>query len=361
SNMSHEIRTPLNAIVGFSDLIADEDIPKELKKDYNNIIRNSASKLMQIINDILDVSKLETKQLKIMRSACNLSEIMNNTLESNNLNEYKLDKKINLTMEFPEYLRKFTFESDAVRISQVLDNLITNAFKYTDSGFVEFGVNTSTYNGLHCLEFYVKDSGRGIPVEMHEHIFERFRQVEENTYHHGSGLGLSICKGIVELMGGKIFVESELGKGSRFVFTIPYFTQEENIFSVKKSESVNLSIEGKHIIIAEDDINSFYYLSALLKNKNVKVSHATDGDSLMEMLKSEIPDLILLDINMPGKSGYQCLEEIKSSQINVKIIAQTAYAGAEQQEKCIKAGCNAYVSKPIKRSELFSAINKVLE
>lgn len=361
SNMSHEIRTPLNAIVGFSELFADDDIPKEHKKDYNKIIRNSADKLMQIINDILDVSKLETKQFKIFRSVCNLSEIMINTFESNNLNEYKLEKNINFTMDFPEYLKKFTFESDAVRISQVLDNLITNAFKYTDSGFVEFGVTTSNHNGIHCLEFYVKDSGRGIPVDMHEHIFERFRQVEEHTFHHGSGLGLSICKGIVELMNGKIFVESEIGKGSKFFFTIPYLSQEDNFMSVRKPETVDINVVGKHIIIAEDDTNSFFYLNALLKNKKVKVSHATDGDSLMQMLKNEVPDLILLDINMPGKSGYQCLEEIKTSNYKVKIIAQTAYAGAEQQEKCIEAGCDAYVSKPIKRNDLFSAINKVLE
>ena len=162
-------------------------------------------------------------------------------------------------------------------------------------------------------------------------------------------------------MGGRIFVESETQKGSKFVFTIPYLSQEDNITVPKKSEPMDLNVDGRHILIAEDDTNSFYYLNALLKNKKVKVSHATDGDSLMKMLKLDMPDLILLDINMPGKSGYECLKEIRESNYKVKIIAQTAYAGAEQHEKCIQAGCDAYVSKPIKRNELFTAINKVLE
>lgn len=361
SNMSHEIRTPLNAIVGFAELMSDPNISNKVKTDYYEIIKNSSDKLIQIINDILDISKLETNQFNISRANCSLFDIMNNTYESHkNSSKFKNNSDVVLVMDFPEHLHKFEFESDSNRIQQVLDNLITNAAKYTKRGQIEFGASTSIANGEQVVEFYVSDTGIGISEDMFDVIFERFRQVEENAYHHGSGIGLSICKGILDLMGGKIWVSSHLGVGSRFSFIIPYFSDTISNRVIKPIEKVVLEVMNKRVIIAEDDNNSFFYLNALLKGHNLDVMHAENGDVLMSLLENETPDLILLDLNMPGKSGYECLSEIKEKGIKTRIIAQTAYAGHDERDRCIERGCDDYISKPIKRNELYSVINKVM-
>ncbi len=362
SNMSHEIRTPLNAIVGFSELMADANASKKAVAGYYEIIKNSADKLIQIINDILDISKLETRQFKIYYSGCSLSDIMNNTFTKFSSDpDLKNKKKIEFTMDFPEYLHNFEFHSDPDRIQQILDNLITNAIKYTEKGSVEFGVSLNQNKGIQVLEFYVRDTGVGIEEKMYEIIFERFRQVEENAYHNGAGIGLSICKGILDLLGGEIWVDSVRGRGSKFSFAIPYLVDPEKKTVVKKVESVSLKIMNKRVIIAEDDRNSFFYLNALLKGHNLDIAHAENGEVLMEMLKENTPpDLILLDLNMPGKSGYTCLSEIKRLGLKTKIIAQTAYAGYDERDKCIESGCADYISKPIKRNELYSVINRVM-
>jgi len=362
SNMSHEIRTPLNTIVGFSELMSDKDISNEQRKEYFEIVRSSSGKLSEIINDILDISKLETKQFKIYKTVCSLGDIMYNTFEAfNNSRELKNKSDIILQMDFPDYLHEFEFESDSNRIQQVLDNLITNAIKYTEKGCIEFGVTTNLCDGIQSLEFYVNDTGIGIDKKMYSLIFERFRQIEENAYHqYGTGIGLSICRGIVELLGGKIWVDSHIGKGSKFYFTVPYHTDFEKQDKKHKTENIKLSIMNKRVIIAEDDKNSFFYLNALLKGHNLEILHAENGDVLMKMLKDNTPDLILLDMNMPVKSGYDCLTEIKKMGIKTKIIAQTAYAGYDDREKCIEFGCADYIAKPIKRSELYEVINKVM-
>lgn len=361
SNMSHEIRTPLNSIVGFSELLADSRLASNVRTEYYEIIRNSANKLTQIINDILDISKLETKQFKIYKTVCSLSEIMNQTFESFKNSEYfNKNKNIEFSMDLPDHLKDFEFESDAHRIQQVLDNLITNAIKYTEKGRIEFSVTTNLENGIQFLEFSVTDTGIGIAEDMYALIFERFRQVEEYTYHHGAGIGLSICKGIVELLGGKIWLDSTPGIGSKFSFSVPYYNDFERKKTKKSTEPVSLNIMNKHVIIAEDDRNSFFYLNALLKGHNLNIKHAENGDVLMDLLENETPDLILLDLNMPGKSGYECLNEIKRRGINTKVIVQTAYAGNDERDRCLNYGCNDFISKPIGKNELYSVLNRVL-
>lgn len=361
SNMSHEIRTPLNTIVGFSELMADKSISDKQKTEYYEIVKSSSGKLTEIINDILDISKLETKQFKIIRSVCSLNEIMNTTYESfRNSAELKNKPEIELQLDFPDYMKDFEFESDANRIQQVLDNLLTNAIKYTHKGIIELGVSSNLVNGIQSLEFCVKDTGIGIDETMYSLIFERFRQVEENVYHqYGTGIGLSICKGIVELLGGKIWVDAKLGEGSKFYFTVPYYQTDAEAYKPKE-ENINLKFMNKRVIIAEDDRNSFFYLNALLKGHDLEISHAQNGKVLLEMLEESTPDLILLDMNMPVKSGYDCLSEIKKRGIKTKIIAQTAYAGLDDRDKCIENGCAGYIAKPIKRNELYAVINKVM-
>ncbi len=362
SNMSHEIRTPLNTVVGFSELLSEKNLNDKQRKEYFDIVKSSGNKLIEIINDILDISKLETKQFRIYKSICYLNEIMLNTFESfKNSSELKNKPDLTLQMDFPDFIHDFEFESDPNRIQQVLDNLITNAIKYTEKGTIEFGVTSNLINGLQSLEFYVKDTGIGIDEKMYELIFERFRQVEENAYHqYGAGIGLSICKGILDLLGGKIWVDSKLGVGSKFYFTVPYHTDFEKKKQITKAENISLNIMNKRVIIAEDDKNSFFYLNALLKGHDLEILHAENGEILLKMLEQETPDLILLDMNMPVKSGYDCLAEIKKRGIKTKIIAQTAYAGYDDRERCIEFGCSDYIAKPIKRGELYSVINKVM-
>jgi signal transduction histidine kinase len=361
ANMSHEIRTPMNAIMGFSGLLGEENVSETDKIQYVDIIRSSSNRLLQLINDIIDLSKLEAKQLTISRTECSLSELFLNSTESFRKSELLLKKPgIELILNFPEEYNEIKFLSDFIRVQQVLDNLLSNAIKYTSSGMVETGCIIKSEDGREVIEIYVKDTGIGISEEMSELVFERFRQVEEGRYHEGAGLGLSISKGIVDLLGGKIWFVSELLVGSTFYFTIPYLIPDTQPIMAMKTGRIPSLIDGKSIIIAEDDYYSYRYLQLLFRGSNVQILRAENGKVLMNILQNFIPDLILLDINMPVMSGFEVLAEIKKAGLKTKIIAQTAYAMPEEKERCLSAGCHGYISKPIKKDDLFKVINTVL-
>ncbi len=362
ANMSHEIRTPMNAIMGFSYLLGDPEIEDSEKSQYIDIIRTSGNRLMQLIDDIIDISKLETQQLSINKSECNLSEILRNSVEAFSKSEL-LEKKpeINLVLSLPPAHNEIKVFSDSNRLQQVLDNLISNAIKYTERGTVEIGYSIKNNEEKKFIEVFVKDTGIGIPVEMSEVIFDRFRQVEEGSFHEGTGLGLSISKGIIELLGGKIWLKSELKKGTTFYISIPYDITETINTKTDVLSRQQLDLTGKTIIIAEDDYNSFFFLKLLLAGQNAKILWAENGMDLLEIVQRNLPDLILLDISMPLMNGFEFLEEMKSRGLNPKIIAQTAYAMPYEKERCIMAGCHGYISKPIIKATLFKEITRVLE
>jgi signal transduction histidine kinase/CheY-like chemotaxis protein len=361
ANMSHEIRTPMNAIMGFSTFLGEQGIDESDKRQYLDIIRSSSNRLLQLINDIIDLSKIEAKQLTINNSVCSLSEILTNSTRSFRKSELLLKKPgIELILNIPEAYKSIKFLSDGMRLQQVLDNLLTNAIKYTEHGSIETGCSLKSEDGKEVIEIYVKDSGLGISKDKSNLVFERFRQIEEGRFHEGAGLGLSISKGIVDLLGGKIWFVSEINTGSTFYFTIPYVIPAETIVKAVKTREVLTHLDGKDVIIAEDDHNSFRFLELLLKGENANIRHAENGRVLMNMVRSSQPDLILLDINMPVMSGFEFLSEMKSAGLNIKIIAQTAYAMPDEREKCLLAGCHGYISKPINKAELFSVINAVL-
>jgi PAS domain S-box-containing protein len=361
ANMSHEIRTPMNSIMGFSGLLGEKDINNTDKAQYIEIINSSGTRLLHLINDIIDLSKLEAKQLKISHSEFNLSEIMINSIESFKKSELLLTKPdIKLTLKISEPLNNVAILSDCVRVQQVLDNLISNAIKYTKRGIIEAGCELKSENEKKVIEFFIKDSGAGIPEEMSHLIFERFRQIEENSFHEGAGLGLSISKGIVDLLGGKIWFVSEINKGSTFYFTIPYIIPKIQPTNTGKTMEGLTPLNGKNIIIAEDDYNSFRYLQLLLSTQNVNIKHAKNGKDLLEMVKESEPDLILLDINMPVMSGFEFLSQVKPLNLKMKIIAQTAYAMPDEKMKCLSSGCHGYIAKPIRKADLFQVINSVL-
>ncbi len=360
ANMSHEIRTPMNAILGFSELLGQpEATPGDLER-FSGIVRNAGKRLMHIIDDIIDLSKLEAKQIRITPSPCNILTLLTTTVESFRSMEILTGKpEVKLALNMPPAGTIPQVETDPLRLQQVLDNLITNAIKYTDRGLIETGVILKETGDMRCLEFHVKDTGKGIAKDKLDIIFERFRQIEENEYHEGAGLGLSIAKGLVELLGGTIWVASELGSGTTFSFSIPFIPAAPQKTILQASPRSNIDLSRMKILIAEDDDDSYYFLYHLLKNTGANLSRAEDGEMLMRMIPGNMPDLLLLDINMPGKTGYKCLSEIREKKYTFKIIAQTAYAMADEKRRCLEAGCDGYLAKPFTKNGLLECITAI--
>lgn len=362
ANMSHEIRTPMNAIIGFSDLLKEEGLTQEKTKHYVTLINNSGEHLMQIISDILDISKLEVNQLKITPQPSNISTIISCSYEYFLQSEAYINKpNVKLELNIPKNLENIVIQTDPTRFKQIIDNLLNNALKYTHKGFIESGITVTENQMGKYIQIYVKDTGIGIPKEKKDIIFERFRQIEEGEFHEGAGLGLSISKGIVELLGGNIWFSSEVNLGTTFYFTVPFDTKLKTKNKIRDIRRNKLNLANKHIIVAEDDYSSFSYLKEILTETNVKIQHVHNGKELMDLIQTDIPDLILLDINMPVKTGYECLKDIREKKLNVKIIAQTAYAMLDEEIKLLSEGCNGYISKPFKKNEMFDTIENVLE
>jgi PAS domain S-box-containing protein len=360
ANMSHEIRTPMNAIMGFSSLLGEEILSENERKHYINIIRSSGDRLLQIINDIIDVSKIEAGQLSFNLDECSLNSIFKNSFESFRKSELLSRKKeIKLFLNIPDESADVKVFTDQHRLQQVLDNLLSNAIKFTGNGTIELGYRILKTDDNTLIEGYVKDTGIGIQEHMKALIFERFRQVEENRFHEGAGLGLSISKGIIDLFGGRIWFESEYNRGTTFFFTLPLIIPEVKPDNKRAIKSAVPNLKGKTVLIAEDDYNSFYYLRLIIQELNANTLYAENGQVALRLVKHKIPDLILLDINMPVMSGFEFLEEIRAEGIKTRIIAQTAYAMPAERERCLNSGCNGYIAKPVAKDELFNVIKSV--
>jgi len=353
NNMSHEIRTPMNGILGFSELLSSQDLTPEKQKNYINIIQNSGKQLMRIIDDILEISKLGTKQVKAINEKICLNDLL---LELFSI--FDIKAKENKT---PLYFKKGLSDkesvifTDSLKLSKILSNLLENALKFTNTGSIEFG-----YKLIHNkIEIFVKDTGIGIKSEKQETIFERFSQEEKEVSEHagGLGLGLSIAKENAELLGGTITLESEKGKGSTFYITIPYRpVAKNNITKAKKANMENKKTNT--ILVVEDEEVNFIYIETLLEyfEKDIIVLHATDGKQAVDFCKkrSDI-DFVLMDLKMPVMDGYEATKEIKTFRPNLPIIAQTAYSTPEEKAKAMTAGCDDFISKPISK-EIFSKV-----
>ncbi|MBN2664759.1 MAG: response regulator [Bacteroidales bacterium] len=355
ANMSHEIRTPMNAIIGFTNLINNGAIEQEKQTRFLNIIDKSAKQLLKIIDDIIDISKIEANQLNISIAPFSPNELIKDVflLFKNSKN---IKKDVKLKIEFPDNSENTIIKSDSLRIKQIFINLINNALKFTIFGKIEFGYKIIENE----IIFFVADTGIGIPKQKQEIIFERFRQVNEFSYHEGTGLGLAICKGIIDNLGGKIWINSEVNKGSTFYFSIKANKAQKQEL-VEKKDQTSLDLSGKTVFVVDDSDFSIAYLLELLQPTNANIFVLKDGVELMEELEIIIPDLILLDINMPRMTGFECIEQIIKQKIPVKVIAQTAYAMSNEKEMCINSGFDDYVSKPINEQELYTKIKKALK
>lgn len=365
ANMSHEIRTPLNGIIGFSKYLRDYSPTESERMHILDIICGSADHLLNIINDIIDISKLDSGQVKINPVTCELNKLLYETYNFFYSNSFELSKKeinFRLSTSLPD--SESVILTDDFRLKQVLNNLLSNALKFTQNGTIEFGYTID--ESKTKILFFVKDSGRGIPEDKLDIIFERFRQVDDTTtrQYGGTGLGLAISKSLVELMGGEIWVESEFEKGSIFHFSVPFIPIDEKpkFWSEDCSlEKYNNAFKGKKILVVDDDNNSYLYLKTLLEKLNANILKAENGQQAVDIaLQGDKIDLILMDIQLPVLNGYEAIKEIRKYNQTLPIIAQTANAFTNEKEMCKKLGCNNFIAKPIDPNDLYRIVYEVL-
>ena len=366
SNMSHEIRTPMNAILGFSDLLSDPESTGEEQEEYIEIIKDRGNDLMRIISDIIDVAKIESGQLKINIKDCNINKMLEDVFTVFKQIQKKLGHEgVDLKISLGRSESDFTILTDPQRLRQVITNLIENALKFTEKGSIEFGYQIREDYGMgKSIEFFIQDTGIGIPQEMQTAIFERFRQVDDShtRKYEGTGLGLTICKNLVHLMGGELKLESEVGKGSRFIIVLPLWSiatkKEEKVPDA--SETKEKDWKNKVILIVEDEESNYSFLEHVLRRTGITTLWAKNGKEGVNLATSEKVDLILMDIRMPGMNGHEAAEIIKKEKRSIPIIAQTAYALKGEKELSIDSGCDDYISKPIDISQLMKILNKYI-
>ena len=357
ANVSHEIRTPLNSILGFSDLLKKDSISKEKNNKYLEIIESSGKRLLRIISDIIDLSKIDTSQLSLAYERCNLNELIDNLEEQFNLCNNGIKHRFKTSKGLSDSESVILVDQD--RLAQILSNLIENSIKYAPDGNISFGYEVNN----ELLSFHVKDEGIGIDLKNHNLIFNRFSQIN-NEYlksTSGTGLGLSIVKELTELMMGKIWVESELGKGATFYFSIPYqsISQENDQLT---NESTN-TFDGKEkvILIAEDEFLNYLYLKVVFENYPFKLIHAKNGEEAITLVKNNSSiDLVLMDIKMPKIDGINATIDIRKSNKNIPIIALSGHAFHEDKQKASNAGCNDYLSKPVNEKTLLDMVYKYI-
>lgn len=357
ANMSHEIRTPMNAIIGFSKLLCMTDSPKK-HLEYTSIINDNGYVLLTLVNDIIDISMIESKQLKIKKTNFNIYSMLDELKsifdeEKRNSKKEDIDFVIHLYNEF----KGLSLFSDPVRIKQVLINLLRNALKYTEKGQIEFGVELLD----NKIRFFINDSGIGIPYEDQTNIYERFRQASNNTVEHGgTGLGLTISKSLVELLDGTIWFTSKPNIGSQFYVDLPLSTNpiEEKVNLKKDIKPIDFS--GINILVAEDTKSNFLYIREVLKKVNADVTWSKDGPETVEKFKTNQFDLVLMDVQLPTIDGYEVTRTIKKQNPNVPVIVHTAYTIQYENQDQINSGFDAFITKPYTEQQLLDIIAKTL-
>ena len=363
ANLSHEIRTPMNAINGFTDLLINTKLSKEEQSEYLKVIDKSGKNLVSIIDDLIEMSKIDSNQIQPNYTDLNIESCISELYETIKITIPKT-KNIDFLIIPNEKPAEFNIVADEVKLKQVIVNLVTNAIKFTDQGHVAFGYCIDEKN--EKVIFTIKDTGPGIDKNNHQHIFDRFKRVENDASIKagGLGLGLAISKAYVEMMGGMISLESTVEQGSTFSFSIPLKYNEIHNITVKpiKRKSAEVHEEGITILIAEDDNINFLLFQKVIQSKNYTIIRAENGLEAVEIsMNNPDIDLVLMDIKMPIMNGFEALEKIKMIRPELVIIAQTAYASSEDEARIYKAGFYGYLTKPINREKLFEAIDNVLK
>ncbi len=354
ANMSHEIRTPMNAIIGFSEIMLNPALSKERRENFTKIINSSCHQLLNLINDIIDIAKIETGQMNLHEEEININRTISEIEKI--YTPLIQDKIVDLEISYGLPDNQATIITDPVKFKQIITNLVHNAFKFTDKGTITIGYRLNE----KFIEFYVKDSGPGINSLHHEVIFERFRQLSSNDkkVNRGTGLGLPICKALTEMLGGSIWLKSEAGEGSAFYFSIPYKSKDnpENIRNMKTFDTYNFN--GIKILVAEDEETNFLFINELIEETGATIVHAENGKEAVTLFNdNDDIRIILMDIKMPLMDGITATKLIKEVKPDVPVIAITAYAMSGDKEKCINAGCDDYLSKPVRRTELLDLIS----
>jgi signal transduction histidine kinase/CheY-like chemotaxis protein len=361
ANMSHEIRTPMNGILGFSEILKAPNLSGEKQQEYISIIEKSGERLLNIINDIVSISKIESGEMLVNLKQTNVNDQMD--FIYNFFKPQTEEKGIKFS-----YSKALSYDSafittDKEKVYAILTNLVRNAIKYTEKGSIEIGY----FEKNNFLTFYVKDTGIGIPENRQDFVFDRFVQadISDVMARQGAGLGLSISKAYVEMLGGRIWVDTEVGKGSIFYFTLPYNT------TIKSKENTTNKIGAVHkqnitknykLLIAEDDAISELFISILIEDyAREKISVKNGLEAVNACIQNLDIDLVLMDIQMPEMNGYEATRKIREFNKDIIIIALTAYALSGDKEKALKAGCNDYITKPIKAEDLNQIISKYLK
>ena len=358
-NISHEIRTPMNGILGFTSLLKNPQLSDEKQQSFIDIITKSGERMLNTLNDLMDMSKLETGQTKLNLTKTNI----NNELEIlySFFKPEATGKNLLLNLSLPKG-ESFSYITDREKLYAILSNLIKNALKFTSTGGVEFGYIIKGQN----LEFYVMDTGIGIPKDRQLAIFERFIQADIDDEHvfEGSGLGLSISKSYVQMLGGEIWVESIEKQGAQFFFTIPINITSKNLLNneAKKEEPNTTNSNKISVLIVEDEEIASIYLSIIMEDYCTTIYRSKNGEEALQIFK-ENPgiDLILMDIKMPKMNGYETALNIRELNKDIIIIAQTAFSFPGDKEKALRYGCTDYISKPIQANHLISMVKKYFD
>jgi PAS domain S-box-containing protein len=361
ANMSHEIRTPMNGIIGFANLLKMGGVDYNQQLEYIGFIEKCGNSLLKLVDDIIDISKIESGQINVRETDVSVNEILtelftlfDNTRVSDN------KKQVEFKMVLPANSNDLHTRTDPFRLKQIISNLLNNALKFTEKGFVEFGYKVNAKE----IEFYVKDTGIGIPEDKFELIFDRFAQVLDNEKHNqrGTGLGLAISINLTKMLGGKMWLTSTLGKGSTFYFTIPL--KAENQDEKKKltlSKVSNFEWMGKKLLVVDDEELNWIFIRELMQPTQAQLIWAKNGREAVDIYQYDTNiDLILMDYRMPEMNGFEATKVIRSFDSEIPIIAITSYAQDEARDLIMHAGCNAFLSKPVHNEQLFNTINHFL-
>jgi len=359
ANLSHEIRTPMNGIIGFIDLLSNPDLDQDSKEKYYKVIKQSGNYLLSIINDIVEISKIETHQVNPNYKEVDLVVLVNEIYDATRIQLLE-KKEIRLTLDkrIPDI--EFIIETDRTKLSQILNNLVSNAIKFTSKGKITIGY--SLVNN-HTFEFFVEDTGIGIQHEDLKFIFERFYQInsDQSPNNRGSGLGLAISKAYVEMLGGQIYAESKPGEGSTFTFTIPIHKRDIPMANTENDAGLQPRLPDSNsivILVAEDDDINYFLISEIFKKTPFHLIRAKTGKEAVEACDSHRINLVLMDLKMPVMDGYEATKILKERFPDLPVIAVTAYALSGDYSKIQNSGFDGYIPKPINHKALFEIIEK---